>query len=349
MKRLMALVTVATLTLGSATMVLASQATTTPAETETVEAKQTESALVTEAPAAVVEAAAEVVATPVEVANVELSVEEKSHQSPSGQIIGVRPEFKDNEDLTKKVSNLLGDAYAKGVNNSTYSADEHYSYAIFGYDVEETAALAKVEITQFIPKGVASLEEKTIVIATYYIDKATNAEVTAEAYEATVLPAEEAPAEEAPAEEAPVEEVPAVEVPVPATLPLRAHAEALGYVVDWNEGVVTLTKGEVTATLTQGVNEYVNLTGEKVTLTAAPVNVEGTLVVPTEFFTQILGATVTANVDGSVVVAVVETEVPVEEAAAPETAQPTEDPAETEAPVETPADEKAPADDKPAA
>lgn len=280
MKKFMALVTAAALMAGSTAMVFADETVKTPAETTA-----------TEKVAAPV--AAEVKEEVKEVVKVALKVTDKSLTNSDGVIVGKVPVFTGNEELSKKAALKASDTYAQDLADNVIQAATK-DLAVFSYQVTELDTVAKVELTKNITTTAKGLDNLK-VYATYYIDKATNKEIKEAEYTALVPAVTPVAPVETPVE------TPAVVLP--ATLALRANAVALGYVVDWNDGKVTITKGENVATLVQSVNEYTNFEGKVVVLASAPENVEGTLMVPTAFFTDILGAVVTVNAEGVATVA----------------------------------------------
>ncbi|MDR2898863.1 MAG: copper amine oxidase N-terminal domain-containing protein, partial [Clostridiales bacterium] len=263
---------------------------------EEVPAEEVEVEVTSEELAPVEESVDEPVAE--EPVNVEFTGIEKDYVNPQRAIIGKYLQFSNNEALSREIFNLLSDAYESYDENESNVNDD-----VFSYNVEETLTLAKIEILER-NLDTKSVTYEPVVLATYYIDKATNTEVTEEEYLATVPAEEEAPVEgEAPAEEAPVESDVPAEAPVEsAVLPLRAQAEELGYVVSWENGKVTVSKDDQTAVLETGVNEYIAFDGTVLKFESAPENIDGVLYVPASFFSDVLGLTVTINTDGTVLV-----------------------------------------------
>ncbi|MDL2248925.1 copper amine oxidase N-terminal domain-containing protein [Tyzzerella sp. OttesenSCG-928-J15] len=334
MKKLMAMVLAATLAFGSSVMVFADEAADKAAETVTettegaeVVAEGTEEApvveaAVTAAPVVEEEVVEEVVEEVPVVENVEFTGKSADYINKNGATVGVYPSFENNEALTKKIFELVNDTYHDMLKNEpqVYSSTDYGMF--FTYEVEETLTAAKVEVNSARFNYTLSKIEIS-VMATYYVDKATNKEITAEAYAA--LLENEAPAEEAAAEAG--EEAAAVEAVENVMLPLRAYAEALGYVVAWEDGKVTVSKDEATVYLVTGSTTYTNAAGEEVEL-EAPENIDGTLYVPEEFFTVVLGVEVSEDL--------LNAEAPVvEEEAVEEVAEEaTEEAAEEETPAE---------------
>ena len=90
----------------------------------------------------------------------------------------------------------------------------------------------------------------------------------------------------------------------PIMVPLRLHAEALGYTVSWDDETssVILTRDDLEFTVTVGVNQYY-VDGELIALELAPVNQDGSVFVPISFFIQSLGADFTIDANGNIVIA----------------------------------------------
>jgi len=154
----------------------------------------------------------------------------------------------------------------------------------------------------------------------YFVDKVLGTRITWAQFEAGVAAA----AEEAEEEEEEVvqdvvidhgftfipEVVDVIEVEVvedevePIMVPLRFHAEALGYSVSWDDETssVILTRDGVEFSVTVGVNQYL-VDGELIALELAPVNQDGSVFVPISFFVQSLGADFTVDADGNIVIA----------------------------------------------
>lgn len=285
MKKLMAMALVATLAFSSSVMVFADEA----AETVTETTETTESAEGVVAPvetlAPVVEEVVPVVEEPVVeevpvVENVAFTGKSTDYINKNGETVGVYPSFENNSALTKKIFELVNDTYQDQLRNEPhiYSSTDYGLF--FTYEVEETLTAAKIELNSARFSNKTSKIELS-VMATYYVDKTNNKEITADAYAALLET-------EVPATGEVVEGETAAEVVESVMLPLRAYAEALGYVVAWEDGKVTISKDDATVYLATGETTYVNAAGEEVEL-EAPENIDGTLYVPEEFFTVILG------------------------------------------------------------
>jgi len=156
----------------------------------------------------------------------------------------------------------------------------------------------------------------------YFVDKDLGTRITWAQFEAGVAAAAAA-AEEAEEEEeeevvedvvdhgftfipdvVDVTEVEEVEEVEPIMVPLRFHAEALGYSVSWNDETssVVLTRDGAEFSVTVGVNQYL-VDGELIALELAPVNQDGSVFVPISFFVQSLGADFTVDANGNIVIA----------------------------------------------
>ena len=266
MKKFIAMALVATLAFGSSVMVFAADAPETDAPVAVV-------APVVEV--VVEEVVEEVVEVPAPV-NVPFTGVVTNFYAPHGELVANYITLPGNDALTKTMHLLVNDKYLDmRVNRSTDIVATNVSLLITT-EVEESLTVAKIE---YILNTANILDSKltTTVIATYYVDKAANKTLTAEAYAAAV--AAEAVVEGEVAAPAEVVEV--------IMLPLRSIAEALGFVVEWNEGKVMVSKGDAKAFLETGSTNYVDSVGDALEL-EAPVNIDGTLFVPQDFFTQVI-------------------------------------------------------------
>jgi len=210
---------------------------------------------------------------------------------PGGQVMGQLPSFADNTALTTRIQNLVTDTFQnRGANNQLPAV--YGNIVLFAFDVEESLTAAKVELT------VLDLNFQPVVVATYYLNKANNTEITADAFAESldavaVISEEEAEedveedVEETEDVEGAVEEVEEVTVEM---VPLRATAEALGFVISWNAelAMVSVSNDEVEYHLAAGSLFAVDADGQEFELEAAPENIDGTLYVPLSFFTDVL-------------------------------------------------------------
>lgn len=336
MKKFMAMVLAATLAFGSSVMVFADDANTgNDTVAPAVEGEAPAEEAVPEAPVAVVEEP--VVEEVVEevIVNIPFAGVTKDYINAAGLTVAQYVSFSDNDTFSKTMEDLVNDTYQDLLANQPQLAQSTDVDLIISFTVEEILTAAKIEYTlNNITMNSTVIESP--VIATYYVDKATNKEMTAEAYAARVAEEEGA----APAEEvAPGGEVPAEEVVESVMLPLRAYAESLGYVVAWEDGRVTVSKDDVTVSLVTGSTTYVNAAGEEVEL-EAPENIDGTLYVPMEFFTVLLGVEVTVEAPAAEAAAPVEEVVEGEEVPSEEVVEDEEAPA-----ADAAEGEAAPADD----
>ena len=90
-------------------------------------------------------------------------------------------------------------------------------------------------------------------------------------------------------------------------IPLRQAAEALGYIVEWNEydRVIRVINGGFEARIEVGQNIY-SLVGrvDPVELEAPPLLVDGVTHVPVSFFSEIMGASHSADEDRTVTISI---------------------------------------------
>jgi len=271
MKKFIAMALVATLAFGSSVMVFAADAPEPVAATPEVVAPVAVVAPVVEV---VVEEVVEVVA-PV---NVPFTGVVTNFYTPAGELVANYITLPGNEALTTTMHLLVNDKYTDmTINRSTDIVATTVAPLLITANVEESLTAAKIEYT-LNTANILDTKLATVVIGTYYIEKATNKTITAEAHAALVA-AETVAEGETAAVEAEVVEV--------VMLPLRAVAEALGFKVDWNDGKVMVSKGDAKAFLETGSTNYVDSVGDALEL-EAPVNIDGTLFVPQDFFTKVI-------------------------------------------------------------
>ena len=86
-----------------------------------------------------------------------------------------------------------------------------------------------------------------------------------------------------------------------AMIPLRAVASGFGYRVTWDQAAKTVRIGseKLSAAVLPGINRYAAGSSAPVKLSAAPVSVKGTVYVPKDFFSRILGLNVIASPTGN--------------------------------------------------
>jgi len=242
-----------------------------------------------------------VTAEQAEITNVPLRTTTRQFTGTGGEILGTFPAFTGNTALSQRIENLVHDTYRDIVHFYQLSIVLFAHITIFDFTIEETLTTARVEITSI------DSNFNPVVITALYINKATNAEITP-AVRAEMVAAEEAADEEdengeeadengevAVAVEGEVE----VDLPVATPMsPLRAHAEAAGFTVLWEDGAVTVYNEELSLLIVTGSDVAVltDADGEEYTFTlaAAPVNIDGTLYVPTALLVEVLGIDLTA-------------------------------------------------------
>jgi len=280
MKKFIAMALAATLAFGSSVMVFADDAATTPAAPEAVTAEAEGEKVVegAEVVVPVVEEVEEVVEEVVVPVNVPFTGVTTNYNTPGGQLIGQYLVFSNNAALTKTMLELVTDQYTNtSISHSTDVRATNVDLLV-SFTVTECLEGAKIEYTLNTASELNGALT-SVVVATYYVEKATNKTITAADFAALVAAEEAVAAGEAPAAEA--------EVVESIMLPLRSYAEGLGFTVDWADGKVTVSKGDAKAFLVTGSTSYVDTVGDTVEL-EAPENIDGTLFVPIDFFAKVL-------------------------------------------------------------
>jgi len=263
MKKLIAMALVASLAFSSSVMVFAADETAPEAVAEVVAEAEVEEEVVEE------------VVAPV---NVDFAGVTKNYYSPEGEFVAQYLVLNKNAALSKTMFNLVNDKYLDMLVNRRTDVIATNVALVIDFTVSETLTAAKIEynLNTASTKIATNNKIESVVIATYYVDKAAETVITADEYAALVVAEEEGA--EAVEEEVLVESV---------MLPLRAYAEGLGYVVSWNNGKITVTKGAATAHLETGSTTYADAVGDLVEL-AAPESIDHVVFVPIEFFTKVL-------------------------------------------------------------
>ena len=270
MKKLLALITIASLTLGSAI--------TTFADTN-----------------------AEATVTSVEVTPVPLKYTEGTHINTSGAVVGRIPRITANPAIATKITRAINDT----LNANPYfnSAETNILFNTFTYEIEELALVSKIVINFSHAIGTRTQVD---AILTIFVDNATGAEITEEEFNEHLSPTvdeeveEVEETEEVEEVEETTEEAPQIEEPI--MLPLRKHAEALGFEVNWNpEGFVDVVYGENTYRVLVNSN-IVIVDEEEIKLPSNSIIVDGTLLVNIDFFAEILGMDITYDNEGNIIV-----------------------------------------------
>jgi 5'-nucleotidase len=191
--------------------------------------------------------------------------------APYSQVSGIKAEFDSTQPAGSRIVSVTLDDGTTLDPNATYTVATNDFMAVGGDDY------TMLGVTDgYMEFG--SLDEALIDYINSGVDM-ENIEM-GRLVDVTGTAAVTAPETEAPAEEAPVLNA--------SVAPLRQVAESLGFVVDWADGKVTLTKGELKASLETGVNAYTGFDGTVVELEGAPENIDGVLYVPASFFAVVL-------------------------------------------------------------
>lgn len=214
-----------------------------------------------------------------------------------GAIIGYVPVFANNAALTTRIHNMVNDYYYNFMRHDNISRPRPTGQEVFRFTVDESYTAARIDIL------VMRDNMQVDTLYTFFVDKATNTTITAADFEESLLAptAVAAPvaADEYVDEDADVDADADVEVEVVTVnvlegmFPIRVNAEAAGFTVNWDNGavevydeslVLNILTGSVFATLTHTDEETVS-----VTLDAAPINVYGRVYVPYTLLVDILG------------------------------------------------------------
>ena len=259
MKKLLAMVLTAALTLTSAGVVFAQEI--------------------------AVEPIAEVEVEAVLIENVRLNVLTRNYTHGGGAMLGAYPYFPGNAALNQRVERLLNQTQINFWHAHQVSVAQGTHNNFFRFEVEETLTAARVEL--FVLNQNLGFNSLLVI----YINKATNAEITAADFADSPVEGDTVPVEAVEVEDEEKDEE--AEVAVIEMSPLRVIAEAAGFTVLWDNGAVTISNddvvleiltGSLVATLTEGEEEAV-----EITLEAAPVNIDGTLYVPVSLLVDVLG------------------------------------------------------------
>ena len=206
-------------------------------------------------------------------------------------------------DLNTQILNDLEQAFSIATDKSFTDSDNVFSVS---YTVTDSGQFAKIDVTYNYQLTAASILPYSVT-NTYYVDKALGQAITADDYNKAVTP-ETAPAAdnsaETPGTGSTATTAPAVDNANAITMvPVRQYAEKLGYTLSWDGSTqsVILTKGDARFTITVGVNEYL-VDNQMVPLESAPENQDGSVYVPVTFFTKVLGASYSVDMDGNIVI-----------------------------------------------
>jgi len=257
----------------------------------------------------------------------DLEVSTRNFFNIRGAYVGTFPVIEGFDDLNERILRDLEAAFDLATDSFFTTSIGPTNVFNVSFEVTDHGQFGRIEVT-YIYHLTAHRMAGFTESRTYFVDKELGEEITEAEFDAGIAAAEAA-AEEAAAEEAAAEEEPevveeiepeieiidelneddddieeinddAVEEEV-IMVPIRLHAEALGYEVDWDGDTrsVILTRGEDTFTITVDVNQY-PVGGDIVALELAPVNQNGSVFVPVSFFVQVLGAEFSVDAAGNV-------------------------------------------------
>jgi len=249
----------------------------------------------------------------------DLDVTSRAFYNLRGAHIGYYPVIEGFSDLNETILRNVEAAYRLAADQTfTASAGPTNVFEV-RYSVTDYGQFARIVVTysfQLTQHRMHPYERSD----NYFVDKESGSRITWAEFEAGVASA--AAAEEEDEEEDVVEDDDDDDVFIiledddidvdddveedvePIMVPLRFHAEALGYSVAWDGDTnsVILTRDDDEFTVTVGVNQFY-VDGELIALELAPVNQDGSVFVPISFFVRSLGADFTVDANGNIVIA----------------------------------------------
>ena len=205
--------------------------------------------------------------------------------------LGGYPVIKGYDDLNAKILKDLETAFALATDKSFTDTANVFSVK---YEVKNDGQFAKIDVT-YKYELTAGKMLPYLEIRMYYVDKELGKEITADAYKEGIEAAAEEKKEADVVEDENVNEI--------IMVPIRLYAVPLGYAVSWDGATksVILTKDNARFTVTVGLNEYL-VDNKIVSLESAPVNQSDSVYVPVSFFTKVLGASYSIDVNGNIVI-----------------------------------------------
>jgi len=232
----------------------------------------------------------------------DLKVTGKNFYNLRYALLGTYPVIAGYDDLNAKIFKNLEDAFALATDK--YFTDSANIFSV-SYKVTENGQFAKIEVTynyQLTAIKMTDFKE----VKTYFVDKELAKEISESDYNTGITPVEDAKTDEAAAVSEAVAETAeaAQEDKEPRMIPVRLHAEKLGFTVNWDDSTksVILTLGELRYTVTVDKNEYI-IDNKIAQLELAPVNQNGSVYVPVSFFEKVIGAEYIVDEQGVEVIA----------------------------------------------
>ena len=232
----------------------------------------------------------------------DLKVTGKNFYNLRYALLGTYPVIAGYDDLNAKIFKNLEDAFTLATDK--YFTDSANIFSV-SYKVTENGQFAKIEVTynyQLTAIKMTDFKE----VKTYFVDKELAKEISESDYNTGITPVEDAKTDEAAAVSEAVAETAeaAQEDKEPRMIPVRLHAEKLGFTVNWDDSTksVILTLGELRYTVTVDKNEYI-IDNKIAQLELAPVNQNGSVYVPVSFFEKVIGAEYIVDEQGVEVIA----------------------------------------------
>lgn len=228
----------------------------------------------------------------------DLEVKSKSFVGNGGKVIGELPVVTGIDDLNKAMDSVVSKAWSEIGDNANFQDAFKISY-----NVEDLGRYAKITLNMIFEQSTKSSDSVT-EHAMFYVDKQLNKEISLEEYESGMKSVTDKPKSDAvEVDEATLKSdsnnpvIEKVDVkPAPAAkaeivmLPLRENVEKTGLIVKWDDATKTVSilkdKNLITS-LKADKNSYL-FKGKNEQLSSAPINKNGTMFVPTDFFTKIL-------------------------------------------------------------
>lgn len=245
----------------------------------------------------------------------DLKFTETSFYVDDNFVLGSYPAVDGSSALNSKMKSDLSRYYErfksyKGADfiKSIYANASLNSYFHVGYLVTNEGRYAKIDLTITLQENFEDITGKKVQL-TYYVDKASYDEVSEDAYlkglKAQAEAAEEAATEETESNETSSESSASTETV--RTVPLRAYAEKMGYVIGWKDNgpddrstTISDKEDNVIVSFKIGVDAY-EVDGEVIELGYAPTLVDSTAMVPSSLFTEILGEALSFDSEGNAI------------------------------------------------
>jgi len=298
-KKLVTLLTIASLTLGSAVTAFGASVATSKDDAAEVVQEESTDVVKTETQEVIED----------EVTYPDLAFTTQTYVTDTRLDIGQYPVITGMDKLNAAIFNCVFHNYTYYINDNSNAQDGN-NFTL-GYAIDNVDQYAKITISMsFNTSTVNSIPHVDETF--FYVDKATMKEMTAEEFDFLTDPDEEfaieiADAIEEAAKEDAAKDTKKDEVRESAEdiimVPLRLYVEELGYTIGWDKAtssVTVLSGKDVVTKLSVGKNEY-TVAGVLTKLDAAPVMEDEVVWVPASFFEEVLGATIGVDDEGYII------------------------------------------------